>query len=62
MSRYPCALDDVLTRVPLIVRTPGGLGGVRIAAPVAMMDITPTLLELAGFNLSVLDPMQVRMW
>ena len=27
-----CALDDVLTRVPLIARVPGGAPGVRVAA------------------------------
>jgi arylsulfatase A-like enzyme len=39
---------DVL-QVPLIVRLPGGQhGGTRVAAPVQLVDLYPTLLELAG--------------
>ena len=31
VEKYPCALDDMLTRVPLIARVPGGAAGVRAA-------------------------------
>ncbi|MBM3984979.1 MAG: sulfatase [Planctomycetes bacterium] len=41
--------DSYASRVPLIVVWPGHLpGGRRIAEPVAMIDVLPTLLELAG--------------
>jgi len=35
--------------VPLIVRAPGGAAG-RVAEPVHLADITPTVLELAGLD------------
>ncbi len=35
-------------RVPLVVVHPRGLGGRRIARPVALVDLPPTLYELAG--------------
>ncbi len=41
--------DSYASHVPLIVVWPGRLpGGRRIAEPVAMIDVLPTLLELAG--------------
>lgn len=36
------------TRVPLIVVPPGGAGGRTIGTPVSLLDIYPTLLDLAG--------------
>jgi len=37
------------TRVPLVVKMPGGSGaGRRVAAPVQHIDVAPTLLDLAG--------------
>lgn len=39
---------DHSMRVPLIVAGPGVPRGVRIAAPIYMQDIVPTLLEMAG--------------
>jgi arylsulfatase A-like enzyme len=35
-------------RIPLLVRTPGGLAGAVCAAPVSAVDFYPTCLELAG--------------
>ncbi len=38
-----------LSHVPLLIRLPDGRGrGVRVADPVALADLMPTLLELAG--------------
>ncbi|AQT67228.1 Arylsulfatase [Anaerohalosphaera lusitana] len=36
------------TRAPLIIRHPGGKGGQRCSKPVQMLDIYPTLLDLAN--------------
>jgi arylsulfatase A-like enzyme len=42
-------LRDATTRVPLLVRLPGGRGGGRrVSAPVSTLDIAPTLLALSG--------------
>jgi arylsulfatase A-like enzyme len=44
-----CSLEDGLVHVPLIVRLPGGANGGRtIDGVVELVDIMPTLLELAG--------------
>jgi len=43
--RYSLTDEDL--HVPLMIRLPGGDGG-RVAAPVALLDVAPTLLELAG--------------
>jgi arylsulfatase A-like enzyme len=37
-----------LLRVPLIVRLPGGAGGVRIAEPVSLVDVAPSILAAVG--------------
>lgn len=43
------SLYDELLHVPLIVVPPGGLKeGVRIAEPVSLLDILPTVCEIAG--------------
>jgi arylsulfatase A-like enzyme len=40
---------DCLTRVPLIVAWPGSVpAGVRVADPVSLLDVIPTLYELQG--------------
>jgi len=43
-------LYEEQVRVPLIVRPPAGLGWEpgRVAAPVSLLDVAPTVLELAG--------------
>ena len=41
--------ESYLTRVPLLVVWPGKLkAGTRVAEPVSMIDVLPTLLDLAG--------------
>lgn len=45
------SLFDELIRVPLIVRLPGGTGGGRVVTtPVQLLDVAPTLLDLAGIE------------
>ena len=46
---YKMSFRDPAARVPLIVRTPGGgRAGQIVSAPVAGVDLAPTLVELAG--------------
>lgn len=52
VEKWPSGLEDVLTRVPLLVRTPGGKMGNVIKTPVQLFDIVPTVLEIAGINLT----------
>jgi arylsulfatase A-like enzyme len=51
VEKWPSGLEDVLTRVPLIVRTPGGVQGQVVHSPVQLFDIVPTLLDLANIPL-----------
>jgi arylsulfatase A-like enzyme len=41
-------LWEEATRVPMIVTRPGGVGGLRSAKPVGLIDLYPTLVELCG--------------
>jgi arylsulfatase A-like enzyme len=44
-------LYDEVLRVPLVVRLPGGEhGGRRVATPVQLVDLVPTVLELVGLE------------
>ncbi len=47
-EKWPSAMDDMLTRVPLIVRRPGCPGGHRVAEPTQSFDIFPTILDYEG--------------
>jgi choline-sulfatase len=47
---YKMAFFEAAARVPLVVRVPGGLGGVRVAEPVSQLDLAPTLLDLCGLG------------
>ena len=43
------ALHAELLDIPLFIRLPGGrMGGVRFAEPVSLIDVPPTVLDLAG--------------
>jgi choline-sulfatase len=48
VEKWPSALDDAITRVPLIVRTPGNEAGHVVREPVEQFDVMATILELAG--------------
>jgi arylsulfatase A-like enzyme len=41
-------LHDELVRVPLLIKTPGQRARVEVSAPTELVDLQPTLLELAG--------------
>ena len=51
-------VSEVVARVPLLIRTPGRAHGSRVATRVSVVDLAPTLLELAG--VSDLPPVQGR--
>ena len=46
---YPTHLTDELSRVPLLLRDPGGRGG-RGEEPVSLLDLAPTLLHRLGME------------
>ncbi|MCC6458719.1 MAG: sulfatase-like hydrolase/transferase [Caldilineaceae bacterium] len=48
VEKWPSAGEDVITRVPLIVRTPGGKAGHVVHEPVELFDLMATTLEQAG--------------
>ncbi len=48
VEKWPSAAEDVITRVPLIVRKPGGKAGHTVCEPVELFDIMATTLKLAG--------------
>ena len=58
VEKWPGGMEDVLTRVPLLARLPGGAKGVRVAAPVMSIDLYPTMLELAGVPTTNLSAVQ----
>lgn len=42
-------MTDPVLRVPLLIRAPGAIpAGVRVAGAVSLVDVAPTILELAG--------------
>lgn len=41
---------EYATRSPLIIKTPGGVAGKVIQSPSELLDIYPTLVDLAGFQ------------
>jgi choline-sulfatase len=52
---YKMAFFEQSARVPLIVRVPGA-GPRRVAEPVSLLDVAPTLLELAGLAPEQVSP------
>ena len=52
VEKWPSGLEDVLTRVPLIIHTPGGAANHVVREQVQLFDIVPTVLELANIPAS----------
>ncbi len=50
VEKWPNACEDVITRVPLLVRTPGGQANHLVTEQVEMFDMMPTILQLAGIQ------------
>ncbi|MGC9396118.1 MAG: sulfatase-like hydrolase/transferase [Anaerolineae bacterium] len=48
VEKWPSALDDTLTRVPLLIRAPEGVAGHVVPEPIEFFDIMATTLDLAG--------------
>ena len=47
---YKMAFFEPSARVPLIVSAPGRIAPGRVAEPVSLLDLAPTLLELCGLD------------
>jgi choline-sulfatase len=45
---YKMSFFDPSARVPLVVRGPGVVAGRRVSQPVSLLDLMPTMIELAG--------------
>jgi choline-sulfatase len=50
VEKWPSGLDDTLTHVPLIIRTPGNSAGHVVPEQVELFDIMATVLDLAGLK------------
>ncbi len=49
LVQHCCGIHDEETHVPLMVRLPGAMGGGRrVSDPVGLIDVMPTIVELAG--------------
>jgi len=48
VEKWPSAVDDMIARVPLVIRRPGGAAGHRVAAPVQSIDTFPTVCDFEG--------------
>jgi choline-sulfatase len=48
VEKWPSGLEDVLLRVPLVARIPGGVQGHVVREPVELFDAMATALALAG--------------
>src|SRR5437762_10721715 len=52
---YKMAPFEDSIRVPLIAHAPGRFGARRIATPVSLLDVAPTLAAMAGGGLGEVD-------
>lgn len=51
VEKWPSAMDDMLTRVPLIIRRPGCPRGHVINTPTQSIDIFPTIFDFEGLRI-----------
>ena len=52
VEKWPGGMDDILTRVPMIVRIPGGTKGHVVKEPINSFDMMATILEMANINVT----------
>ncbi|XP_065836340.1 uncharacterized sulfatase YidJ-like [Oscarella lobularis] len=52
VEKWPGGMDDILTRVPMIVRIPGGTKGNVVEEPINSFDMMATILEMANINVT----------
>ena len=50
VEKWPGGMDDILTRVPMIARIPGGKPGQVIPEPINTFDMMETIVDMAGVN------------
>jgi arylsulfatase A-like enzyme len=50
VEKWPSALEDTQTRVPFLIRAPGGRQGHVVREPVELFDLMATVLDLAGIH------------
>jgi len=50
VEKWPSGLDDTLTRVPFIIKTPDCKKGHVVKEPIEMFDMMATVMELAGIK------------
>lgn len=50
VEKWYTGMEDVLTQVPFVAKIPGGKAGQVVDAPVELIDLAPTVLELAGIE------------
>lgn len=48
LMAHKFSLYDSLLRVPMVIRPPGGADGRRVEAPVSLIDLFATILEMTG--------------
>ncbi len=51
VEKWPSACEDVLTRVPLIIKAPHAKAGHRVKELVELFDIMPTMMDSAGLEI-----------
>lgn len=50
VEKWPSGCEDVLTRVPLLIRAPGCKAGHLVKEPVELIDIMATMMDYAGLE------------
>ncbi|KKL62107.1 hypothetical protein LCGC14_2188560, partial [marine sediment metagenome] len=50
VEKWPSALDDTISRVPLAIRAPGRVAGHVVDTPVELFDVMATMMDLAGIE------------